>query len=658
MAYRKLRLGKLGDDKVVDFAVRELVRYLRMIDTQLVIDVLRTDNVIADWKNIVWVGLDPTLEVVVPTVKDKALDDAVAIRIEDGNGYITGSNTRSVMIAVYRLLRELGCDWVRPGIEGERIPQKELDCIQVSVYEAASSRHRGICLEGSNTYDNAEDTIDFLPKALMNSYFIQFDVPEYFFKWRDNPGPYAEKEELSVEAIRAMTVSLEDEIARRGILYHKVGHGWTCNSYGLTCFEWYPKEVPAISEEMKGHLAEVKGQRGWINNNNPMNTNLCYSNPDARAKMVDATVRYAKENRHIDYLHFWLADGQMNQCECAACQKMRPADWYMLLLNELDAKLTAEGLDTKIGIAGTYLDLLWEPQQVKLNNPARIALMFCPASRNDYGRNYTPADVRDLELPPYVRNQFIGGVSLARSYAHLMQWQKDFRGDLFGFCYHMCDRHIMDPGYERCAKDLFDFTKGLKAFGVDGMIIPQQQRCYFPTALPTYAMAGVLWNGSCDYDAVADKYYRSAFGEQAELVRRYLTCASELFLIYNDSGKGVVHCTDYPKLYAMIEQIRLAADPVQGRTPYTDDWEVLLQHTRYLERIGNMLEAVEQGRFEQAESCRDDLVNWILAEEVNLRKVMDGPHQKLIWTRVGNWAIRAGKKKCAAEMPDGETKGE
>lgn len=648
MTYRKLRLGKLGSDKVVDFAVRELVRYLRRIDGQLVIDVLRTDRVIADWKNIVWIGVDPALEAAVPPVKNPELDDAVSVKIDNGYGYITGSNTRSVLLAVYRLLRELGCVWLRPGAEGERIPQKILEDICVDLCETPSSRHRGICLEGSNAYDNVEDTIDFLPKALMNSYFIQFEVPEYFFQGRGVPSPYEEKSDLSVEAVRAMTVSLEDEIARRGLIYHKVGHGWTCNSYGLEIYGWYPVDVPAVPEELQPHLALVNGKRDWLNKN-PLNTNLCYSNPAARAKMVDSVVRYAKENRYIDYLHVWLADGQTNHCECAACQKMRPADWYMQILNELDAKLTAEGLDTKIGIAGTYLDLLWGPKQVRLNNPGRIALMFCPAARGDYGSNYTPEEIGDPEMPDFVRNQFIGGVSLAASFGYLKEWQRNFHGDIFGFCYHMCDRHIMDPGYERCAKDLFDFTKSLKAFGVDGLIIPQQQRCFFPTALPTYAMAEALWNGSCDYDAVADKYYRAAFGEKAELVRWYLTAASELFLIYDDSGKGIVHCTDYNKVHDMIGEIRLAAGSVKSQNVCSHDWKVLLQHTCYLEKICNMLESVEQCRFDQAESCRDALVSWIVSEAADLRMVMDAYQQKLIWTRVGNWAIKKGKSNLAAK---------
>lgn len=302
MKYRRLRLGKLGSNQVIDFAVRELVRYLRNIDTELVIDVLRTDTFVPDWDPIVWVGLDPALEAYVPTVKDKALDDAVAIKIENGSGYITGSNERSVLIAVYRLLKELGCDWVRPGIEGERIPKKTLDSIHVSVCEAASSRHRGICLEGSNTYDTVEDTIDFIPKALMNSYFIQFDVPLYFFKWRGSQSPYFEQKDLSVEAVKAMTRSLEDEIARRGLIYHKVGHGWTCNSYGVECFEWYPQEEVPVPEELKPHLAEVRGQRDWIGNN-PLNTNLCYSNPDARSRITDATVRYAPMLQQVFHLN-------------------------------------------------------------------------------------------------------------------------------------------------------------------------------------------------------------------------------------------------------------------------------------------------------------------------------------------------------------------
>ena len=50
-----------------------------------------------------------------PTVQQPDLDDAIAIEVGGGVGIIADSNPRSVLLATYRFLTELGCRWVRPG---------------------------------------------------------------------------------------------------------------------------------------------------------------------------------------------------------------------------------------------------------------------------------------------------------------------------------------------------------------------------------------------------------------------------------------------------------------------------------------------------------------------------------------------------------------
>ena len=77
----------------------------------------------------------------------------------------------------------------------------------------------------------------------------------------------------------------------------------------------------------------------------------------------------------MDLLHVWLADGTNNQCECADCAKHLPSDLYVLLLNELDEKFTAAGIDTKI-VFLIYVDLLWPPKEYVIKNRDRFLIML------------------------------------------------------------------------------------------------------------------------------------------------------------------------------------------------------------------------------------------------------------------------------------------
>ena len=66
---------------------------------------------------------------------------------------------------------------------------------EIHIEETASFKHRGVCIEGADSYDNLKNFIDWLPKIGMNSFFIQFENPYSFFKrWYEHEfNPYAEK---------------------------------------------------------------------------------------------------------------------------------------------------------------------------------------------------------------------------------------------------------------------------------------------------------------------------------------------------------------------------------------------------------------------------------------------------------------------------------
>jgi len=628
MTYRRIRFGQIGNGKVVDFAVQELVKYLKQMDSKLVVDVLQMASIDESFKGIIWVGCDDKLAAQLPKVDVPALDDGIAIAVENGEGYISGTNERSVLLAVYRFLKALGCDWVRPGKEGERIPEKAVEKaeINVTMCEAASYRHRGVCIEGADTYENIYDMIDYLPKVGMNEYFVQFMVPGTFFKrwYNHEANPKLAKEPLSRDEIDAMTRSLEGEISRRGLGYHKTGHGWTCEPFGIDGTAWDSQRKYEVPEDTYQYLAEVNGKRElW--GNVPLNTELCYSNKEARDKITDAITEYCKVNKHVSILHFWLSDGYNNHCECANCITKRPADWYMIILNELDAKLTAAGVDTKI-VFLIYHGLLWEPVVERLNNPDRFIMMYAPISR-EYGKDYTESLEYNEELPPYVHNKCVAPTSLNQNMAHLRRWQEGFKGDSFSFDYHLMWAHCSDPGYERCARNLFNDMRDLHKVGLNGMSSCQIQRTFFPTALPFNMMAAALWDENCDYEAAADAYYASAFGEDGALVRDYMKKLSDLMLVYNAPARNAVkppYCTDYEAVRATIENFTpIIERNAANANACQENWQLLAYHQEYSKLFVEAFEMMEKGDEEKCRQAADKFVDLMRDNEMFAQKVLD-----------------------------------
>ncbi|MBO4367764.1 MAG: DUF4838 domain-containing protein, partial [Clostridia bacterium] len=324
-------LATIGKHDTVAYAREELFRCLRRMDPSLLCDLRHYDEKDADRKDILWIGLDGSIPY-------SELDDAIRIDVTDGGGIITGANERSVLIAAYRFLYELGCRFLRPGEDGEIIPRRVLprSALNVHVEEAASYRHRCITIEGANHYEHMRNIIDWIPKAGMNGYFIQFRNPTGFFeRWYHHTGnPYREPEPFDSDDSLRVCESLLSEIKKRSLIYHAIGHGWTYEALGITPSGKMPGDKP-VPDEISQYFALTNGKRE-IWEGRIADTNLCYSKPIVRNMVTDCIVDYCKKHPEIDYLHFWLADGTNNHCECAECREHLPSDYYVMMLNELD----------------------------------------------------------------------------------------------------------------------------------------------------------------------------------------------------------------------------------------------------------------------------------------------------------------------------------
>ena len=542
-----------------------------------------------------------------PAVEDPALDDAIAIEVAGGAGMIAGSNPRSVLLAVYRFLTELGCRWVRPGPDGELLPPIDLGTSVVRVAEAASYRHRGVCIEGAVSYEHARDLIDWLPKLGFNAYFTQFrEAYTFFERWYAHRGnPLLPAEPFSVEQARAIKGRLAGEIARRGLVFHDVGHGWTCDPLGIPGLGW-EYAPPAVPPGAEVYLAEVGGRRAlW--DGIPLNTQLCHSNPAARDLVLDDIVAYARGHPEVDIIHFWLGDGWNNHCECAACRRARPADWYVMFLNDLDERLTAAGLPTRIAFL-IYFDLLWPPEVERLRASDRFLLMFAPITRTYSAAYAASTAATEPQLPPFALNQLEFPHGVDENVAFLRAWQGLFRGDSFDFDYHLMWDHYNDPGGVANAAVLHDDIRGLAALGLNGLISCQVQRAFFPHGLGMAVLGRTLWDRSLSFRAIAEAHFANLFGADGDACLVYCEELSRQFAPPylrgerpRDDPATVASCARIPAVVAAFRPTirRNLAGAAGGRA---QSWRYLDQHADLCLLLA---EAVGQRAAGNAEAARD-----------------------------------------------------
>jgi len=621
-----IKIAKIGNSEPISLAAAELKKYLSKIDCKNEFAMLGFDSYREDMSNTIWVGMCNKFDV--PQVEDAQLDDGISINVNSCCGYISGTNARAVLIAVYRFLRELGCAFVRPGCDGEIIPNKEITNLSVNVFEKPSYRHRAVCIEGADDYDHICDFVHWLPKVGLNGFYNQFRLPYVFYhRWYSHKyNDYYEPCDITVEDVEGITNETIRQIKERGLLYHAIGHGWTCEPFGIDGMGWFTYDK-SVDDSVKKHLAMLGGKRDFFKGV-PLNTNLCYSSNDVKEIMSNAIAEYSENHPEVDYLHVWLADGTNNQCECDECKKMRPADYYVQLLNRIDEKLTAKGLKTRV-VFLIYVDLLWSPIKEKLNNPDRFVLMFAPITRT-YSSGMAENLVFDGELVDYSRNNNKMPASVAENIAHLKNWQKDFKGDSFDFDYHYMWDHFKDIGNYKTAKVLFDDMQNLDKIGLNGMVSCQCIRAFFPHGLGMNGMAEALWDKSADFDKFADDYFTKAYGEDGLKVSQYFKTLSDL----SDPvfTRAEYENTVNPELVAQFENCKqVVADFIPfvesklncDNTTIALSYKYLLYQTRFALHYLDWEIALAKGDVEKAETNLEAVIDYAAKTEVHLNRVFD-----------------------------------
>ncbi len=613
----RINIYRVGDEPAIRFAAGELRRCLKLAiggDVRVAKRKARTDE------RGLWlsVGDQP---------RD---DDVIDIDVTGDKGDIVGANPRAVLLAVYRYLTELGFRWVRPGRDGEVIPQlRKLPARRIRVRETPSYKHRGICIEGASSWEHVRDMIDWAPKLGFNTYFVQFRWAYYFFeRWYNHfANPRLAPEGFDQRKAEKLTRGLWEECQRRGLSIQQVGHGWTCDPFGVPGRGWF-QHKGKIPASIRPYLAQVNGKREFWGGV-ALNTNLCYGNPKVQRTMTRSVADYAVSNSQVDVIHVWLADGYNNHCECPRCRSTQPADFYVQILNEIDAELTRRGLETKI-VFLLYVDLLWPPKKKTLNNPDRFILMFAPISRT-YTKSYTGATGR---MRPFKFNRITLPPDVGENLAYLRAWQKKLPGvrDSFIFDYHLMWDHHKDQGQEALAKVMHEDVRELKNINLDGFVSCQIHRLGMPTMLIQTVLGRTLWNRSTSFNAIADDYYQAAFGRDGKKVRAYLKELSKVFdppLLRGERNTAPAKRASLRKIKqipAVIDEFSRVIERNTGGAEGADrsraqSWTYLKHHATLCLAMTPVLEAI--AREESADVAMTHLIHVARRLEKRTHRVLD-----------------------------------
>jgi len=606
-------INKITANPTIDFAAEELKKYLRMMmprcgEIPIAYAPEASDGfrlgLMADF------GLDTS------DADDVSLDDIVYIKTDEKSGIIAGSNPGALLIAVYRYLRFQGCRWLFPGIDGEYIPMRTA-VMPVDFRKKADHRYRGQCNEGAESQRCMMETIDFTPKIGMNTYMIEFDIPtRYYCCYYNHDGSTVQKPEgISKEQVLKWKRLCEVEIKKRGLHFHDMGHGWTCEPFGLDSMSWEVSDD--LPEETRNALAQLNGERKISKSN--IETNVCMSNPDVRRKMVSYIADYAEVQNNVDFLHIWLADGSNCHCECDECRKKTPADWYIILLNEIDAELTKRGLDTHL-VFIAYVDTLWAPLFERFSNNKRYTMLYAPISRK-YTETY--AEAPDMSsLTPFELNKCVYPKGMANCLAYLKEWQKTWKGDCFCYEYHFWLPGYNDAAGMTLAKVIYDDIRALKQNGLSGMIEDGSQRFFFPTGFPYYVYGETLFDSSVKYEDLRKDYFSAAFGENWEKAAEYLEKLSEVMDFGYIAGELAVDNTlldgNKDELYnpEFAEKVKAAEDIADSFEPIIEankdrayraqsySWRLLKRHLGYAKGLAKTMHLRASGdRYAAKEAC-------------------------------------------------------
>ncbi len=616
--------GSAQHDRVLDFAAHELSRYVRRLTgAGWEVKPIRSAVTV---EGTAYLFLCDQL----PLPPGHALtpapwDDGFLIWTQGGGLFIAGRNPRSVLYGVYAFLEAQGVRYLRPGDDGEVIPQIEtLSLPREPILEQPAYRHRGVCIEGAPSITHALGMVDWCTKKRMNTVFLQFLSSRYFYNlWYQRPyNPQFADQPVSEEEAAAYDDQVIHSMQQRGLILHRVGHGWTSAAFGMPRSGWVVADEP-VPEEARRWLAEVDGERDLFRGV-PINTELCYSHQPAFDAFVETIVQYCEDHPELDVVHVWLSDATNNKCECADCRVLSISDWYAKIINALSDELHHRVPAMRF-VFLCYFELLWAPEEVAIDEQAgsrgedgNAILMFAPIARC-YGHALSDPACDDREEWPRPQlNEYAASRHNAFYLRRLAEWRQAFAGDSFDFDYHLMWANWQQLTDTHIAWLLHADLQDLQARGLNGLISCQAFRVFYPTGLAMTALAEALWDPDVPWDELRGRYLDAAFGEHAGFADEYLRTL-ESFLdtgdphwrtapFANSTAGQLAACADF--LATALSEMSLRRESTAERAR-DRSLDLLAYHVRFLQFLVQAHRARLAGQQPEAERALDAAADFL-----------------------------------------------
>ena len=279
------------------------------------------------------------------TVREPLQYDGFSIAEEDGKIRICSRYPRGVLFAVYSILEENGCRFVKAAGISERIPKRSSLVITASGVNNPDYEWRGITL---NTHSMNEvwgrhtmELVDWAAKNRINCIAVS-ETPEH-----DLEGEY-----------RRVAQFVKDI----GLIFEYGGHG-TQNLLDRKLFEQHPE---------------------WFRMKNGKRTrdgNFCASNPESLRRVSDAVIGYLQRNPQGDIFDTIFEDGIEGMwCDCENCSGMTAFQQQTKVVNEIMRRVREE-VDRPVRISmALYHETLKNVREIDRVEPGTLAL-YAPRER-------------------------------------------------------------------------------------------------------------------------------------------------------------------------------------------------------------------------------------------------------------------------------------